>query len=111
MDGIAFDAFRVQLADGAFGGVGGVGRAHYFTQLLDRVFAFESHHNDRAFGHEGNEAGIEGPLAMYGIEAFGLRLWLSSCHAQAADRKAMFFQKGQYGLPALTGGYSVRLDD
>ena len=43
-------------------------------RLLDGVLALERHHDDRAFGHELDQAAEERPLLVHGVEALGLLL-------------------------------------
>ena len=51
-----------------------VGCAHELTILGDGIFAFEHLNHHRARGHEFNEVGEEGALAVHGIKAFGFAL-------------------------------------
>ena len=77
VDGVALDRGAEELADGAVGGLGHVGRAHHFAQRRHRigaVGALERHRNDRTFGHEGDQAAEERALAVDGVERLRLRL-------------------------------------
>src|SRR5436190_19193151 len=57
VDAIPLDAAGEPFPHRAFGGVGGIGRAHYFAQLLDRVLPLESQRDDPALRHEFHQAG------------------------------------------------------
>src|SRR5690606_9035581 len=72
VDRVGLDALGESLADRAFGGVGGVGRAHHFAVALHRVVALEHLHDDRAAGHEADEIAEERALLVDGVEAFRL---------------------------------------
>src|SRR5437899_209832 len=62
VDAVALDTRGEQLADGPFGGVGGIGRAHGVAPLLDGVLGFEHHHHHGSFGHEFHERAKKRPV-------------------------------------------------
>ena len=53
-------------------GLGRIGRAHQRAPLLDRVRRLEHQHDRRPRRHERRQAAEERPLAVHGVEAFGL---------------------------------------
>ena len=68
MDRVFADRQREFLADGAVGGLRGVGRAHHFAVLRNCVIAFENLHHDRLGRHEFAQFVIEGTLAVDRVE-------------------------------------------
>lgn len=72
MDGVRFDILGEGLADGAFVGLGRVGRTHHLTVFEDGVFAFEHLHHHRAGDHEFAKVVEEGALPVHAVEGFGL---------------------------------------
>src|SRR5260370_20323504 len=58
-------------ADGAGGGLLGIGGAHSIAPFLDGAFAFEDHGEDFSRAHEVGEFAEEGALAMDGVKAAG----------------------------------------
>ncbi len=71
---VVLDAGAKLLADGAGGGLGGVGGAHDLAPLGNRVLGFQRQHHHFAGAHEIGQVGEERPLAVDGVEAFGLGL-------------------------------------
>ena len=91
LDGGVFGAVRtmhrilahrdgVELADGAVGGLGGVGGPHDFPVPGHRVGAFEHLHHHRPGDHEIHQLAVERPRLVHLIE----RLSLGPAHADAA---------------------------
>src|SRR5580658_7810144 len=78
MNRIVLDARRPLLADGAFLGVGRIGRAHQLAQVGDGIFFFESQSNDRSARHEIGERVIERPAGMHGVKLLRRYLEISS---------------------------------
>ena len=76
---IRFDRFAIQLANGAFVGVGRVGGTHYFAILQDGIFAFQNLNHNRARGHELNQIREERAFLVNAIKLFGLL----GCHVNA----------------------------
>src|SRR5882757_7670700 len=66
------DRFRVQLADGAFGRLGGIGRAHDVAVFQHGALALEHLNDDRTGDHEVHQFAKERPRLVHGIEGFGL---------------------------------------
>ena len=71
MHGIGIDGGGEIGADGALSGFPGVGRAHQFAVLGDRALTFQHLHHHRPGGHELDQGGKEGALAVLGIETTG----------------------------------------
>jgi uncharacterized protein len=109
VDDVALNGFGVELADGACGGIRGVGGAHDFAEFDYRVFTLESHDDDRAAGHELNETTEKGALFVNAVESFGFLLGHVD-HPQAGDFETGFFERGEdlAGKAILDG---VGLDD
>src|SRR5574338_1244867 len=49
-----------------------IGRAHQRAPRADGVGCLERQHHDRSRRHEGGEPGKKRPVAVYGVEPFGL---------------------------------------
>ncbi len=91
---ITLDVLGEALANGAFGGICGIGCAHHFTPLRDSVFALQNQDHDRSFGHERDEPAEERALFVYRVEAFGLSL-RQPFRFQRDDTESAFFRQRQ----------------
>src|SRR5262249_47961490 len=85
---ISLDVCGATVADGPFGGLLGVSGAHHFAQAQDRVLALERHHDDGAFGHKLDQAGEEGALFVYFVEAARL------CFGEARHAQRQHLEAG-----------------
>src|SRR5579859_3160730 len=103
------DRLRVQLADGAVGGLGRIGRAHHVAIFGDRALAFKHLHHDGTRGHELDEFAEERPRLVHGIEGLGL----AARHADALlrdDAKARLLDQRVDRASQIARG-RVGLDD
>ena len=74
MGAVVLDGGAEVAADGAFGGLVGVGGAHQVAPFFNGIFRFENDNDNLAGTHEVGQFAIERPVAVDGIEPFGLGL-------------------------------------
>ena len=109
MHGVFADRLGVRLADGAFGGLRRIGRAHHIAVLQDRAFAFKNLNHHRSGNHEVDEFAEERARLVNGVEGFGLR----AGHQDALlgnDAKSGLLDDGIDGAGQIARG-RVGLDD
>ena len=95
------------LANGAFGGIGRIGRAHRVAPFLDGVRRFQHHHHHRTFGHELHQRPVKRPLAVDAIEAFGFKL-AEPLHLHSDDAESGLLNDGE-NLAGLVRGHASGL--
>src|SRR5262249_27835084 len=86
-----------------------VGRPHKVSPFNYGILFFKSHHNYRAARHKLHEAFEERPLAMHGVESFGLALGQAK-HLQCANLEAVVGDS-LYDVAGMICRNSVRLDN
>src|SRR5215203_878253 len=82
VDRIGFDRLGISLANGAFVGLSGIGRAYHLSVASHRIFALEDLNDDGPRSHECAQVIVERPLLMDGVET----LCLVACHVDALGR-------------------------
>src|SRR5712692_650408 len=106
---VRLDAPGEQLADGALGGAGGIGRAHHLAVARHRVLALQHLHDDRAAGHVLHQALEERPLPVDGVEALRLLLReLQHLHGHRLEARLLELRQDLADDAGLQG---VRLED
>ncbi len=109
MDGIAFDALGVELADRAGSSLGRIGCAHQLPQPGYGVFSFENHHQGGSTTHERSEAFEKRFRPMDGVESLRFPPG-EGCHTGGGDTKAVGL-KHLYYVAHMSSPNGIRLDD
>src|SRR5580692_829960 len=109
VNAVPFDTLREQLADGAFGGVGGIRRAHGFAPFLDCIGCLKHHYHHGPFGHELHQRPEERPLAVNRVKSLSFKL-ADPPHFHSGYAESGFLDDRD-NLAALSGGDRVWFDD
>src|ERR1700694_1209569 len=105
---IVADAGAEVAADGAGGGILGIGGAHGVAPLEDGAFSFEDQGKDFAGAHEVGKFAEEGTLAMHGVEAASF--FLGKTHGFDGNDLEAGFVNARKNFALLTATYGVGFD-
>src|SRR4051794_1397680 len=109
MNAITLDIGREALANRALGGVRGIGGAHDFAELFDRVLALQRQQYDRPLGHEFDQAGVERPFLVNGIKRLRLR-FAQPRHAHTEDLETRLLEHCE-NLARMPRRHRIRLNN
>src|SRR5690348_10724113 len=109
MHRVTLDALRPLLADGAFLGVGRIGRPHDLAPFGNGVFPFQRHHQNGAFRHKLGQRLKKRLARVHGVKAF--RLLAGNMQHLGAENLESPLLDGADDVPYAAAGNGVRFND